>query len=229
MMLFIFVFNYVNNNNYHSYNGYMSRTDEANNNKRHHNIHYINNCSIERNYSTKRNVIFSHDSKNCERNSYNLKRLGDYYLNNNKEGTPKSKSHTRNDKNYKNEILSPIKTSDQNDPIFSSFVIPKNNENFLFGKSQALLKNKNRNHPKIISQNNYGKINNNNCKSQVKVVNINLSEIENTNNTNANANINTNTNTNINNSNKKMRNSIRNSFYSQRSSSKNRNSLTNLN
>lgn len=85
------VFNYVNNNNYHSYNGYMSRTDEVNNNKRHHNIHYINNCSIERNYSTKRNVIFSHDSKNCERNSYNLKRLGDYYLNNNKEGTPKAK------------------------------------------------------------------------------------------------------------------------------------------
>lgn len=214
------VFNYVNNNNYHSYNGYMSRTDEANNNKRHHNIHYINNCSIERNYSTKRNVIFSHDSKNCERNSYNLKRLGDYYLNNNKEGTPKSKSHTRNDKNYKNEILSPIKTSDQNDSLFSSFIISKNNDKFLFGKSQSLLKNNNQNPPKIISQNNYRKINNNNnCNSKIKVVNINLSDIESTNNTN----------TNVNNSNNNMSNNIRNSYYSQRSSSKNRNSLTNLN
>ena len=214
------VLNYVNSNNYHSYNGYMSRTDEANNNKRHHNIHYINNCSIGRNYSTKRNVIFSHDNKNCERNSYNIKRLGDYYLNNNEEGTPKSQNHTRNDNNYKNGILSPIKTSEQNDSLFSSFVISKNNDKFLFGKSQSLLKNNNQNPPKIISQNNYRRINNNNnCKSQVKVVNINLSEIESTNNTN----------TNLNNSNNNMSNSIRNSYYSQRSNSKNRNSFTNLN
>ena len=213
------VLNYVKNNNYHSYNGYMSKTDEVNNNKRHHNIHYINYCSIGRNYSTKRNVIFSNDSKNCERNSYNIKRLGDYYLNNNERGTPKSKNHTRNDNNYKNGILSPIKT-EQNDSLFSSFVISKNNDKFLFGKSHSLLKNNNQNPQKIISQNNYRKINNNNnCKSKVKVVNINLSEIESTNNTN----------TNLNNSNNNTSNSIRNSYYSQSSSSKNRNSLTNLN
>lgn len=70
------------------------------------------------------------------------------------------------------------------------------------------------------NKDNYRKINNNNnCKSKVKVVNINLSEIESTNNTN----------TNLNNSNNNTSNSIRNSYYSQRSSSKNRNSLTNLN
>jgi len=214
------VLNYVKNNNYHSYNGYMSKTDEANSNKRHHNIHYINNCSIERNYSTKRNVIFSHDNKNCERNSYNIKRLGDYYLNNNEEGSPKNQNHTRNDNNYKNGILSPIKTSDQNDSLFSSFVISKNNDKFLFGKSQSLLKNNNQNPPKIISQSNFRKINNNNnCNNKIKVVNINLSEIDSTNNTN----------TNLNNSNNNMNNSIRNSYYSQRSNSKQRNSLTNLN
>ena len=214
------VLNYVNNNNYHSYNGYMSKTDEGNSNKRHHNIHYINNCSIGRNYSTKRNVIFSHDKKNCERNSYNIKRLGDYYLNNNEGGTPKNQNHTRNDNNYKNGILSPIKTSDQNGSLFSSFIISKNNENFLFGKSQSLLKNNNKIPPKNFSQNNYRKNNNNiNCKSQIKVVNINLNETENDNNT---KNI-------LNNSNNNMSNSIRNSYKSQRSNSKNRNSLTNLN
>ena len=197
------VLNYINNNNYHSYNC----NDDINSDRQ-----LQCNCgySFRREDSVKRNIIYNNNKSKDELNTYNLKRLGENYLNNETEESQKRENNSRKKYIYQNQTFNPKKTKDLSNTLFSSFILSKNNGKFLFGKSQSLFKNNNNNLKRRINSQDYRKFNNgDNCKSQVKVVNINLSEIETTNYTNTN------------NSN----NNMVNSNYSQRTFS-NRQKLT---
>ena len=104
-------------------------------------------------------------------NTFNIKNLGDYYMNNN---SPTAHSNRR--KNYKN-TLSSVKTNKQNNSLFTSFLF-SNNKNISFGKQQSLLKNRKN------KFNNYSKNTkeNNNEVNQIKVVNMNGNKNKNYNN-----------------------------------------------
>jgi hypothetical protein len=113
----------------------------------------------------------------------------------------RSQNNSRKKFIYHNQTFNPKKAKDLSNTLFSSFILSKNNDKFLFGKSQTLFKNNNNNFKRRINSQDYRKFNKeDNCKSQIKVVNINLSEIETTNYSNI-----------INNSN----NNLINSNYSQ--------------
>ena len=161
--------NYVKNNNYHSYNGYNNYQISSNNS--------ISNHSLGRNSTTK-NILFNQEEKQKVINTYNMKLLGDSYMNNN---TPKK--DTNENQPYKITTLSPIKNNEQN-TLFSS-LYSKNNGNFLFGKSQSLFKSNNNSLSKTINYKDNFKINNDdNCKNKVKVVNINLVDFDHSKNKN---------------------------------------------
>ena len=161
--------NYVKNNNYHSYNGYNNYQISSNNS--------ISNHSLGRNSTTK-NILFNQEEKQKVINTYNMKLLGDSYMNNN---TPKK--DTNENQPYKITTLSPIKNNEQN-TLFSS-LYSKNNGNFLFGKSQSLFKSNNNSLSKTINYKDNFKINNDdNCKNKIKVVNINLVDFDHSKNKN---------------------------------------------
>jgi len=152
--------NYRNNDNYYSYNGY-------NNCK----------CSFLRNNSVRRNVINNNKDRGYyATNTHKIRNLGDYYMNNN-SSTPRAHY---NIKKENNNALSPIRRNEQNNFLYSSFIISKINHKMLFGKSQYSFRN---NTIRNFNPNNYFiKADDNNCKSQIKVVNINLTDLENHNN-----------------------------------------------
>ena len=151
--------NYRNNNNFYSYIGY-------NNCK----------CSFLRNNSVRRNIINNNKEEGCYvSNTHKIRNFGDYYMYNN--NTPRAHS---NIKKENNNALSPIRRNEQNNFLYSSFIISKKNHKMLFGKSQYSYRN---NTIRNINSNSYlKKANDNNCKRQIKVVNINLTESENQNN-----------------------------------------------
>ena len=174
------VLNYINNNNYHSYNC----NDDINSDRQ---LRCNCGCFVGRNDSIKRNIIYNNNNSKNEINSYNLKNLGENYLNNKLEEPPIRQNSTRKKFTYQNQTFNPKKTKDLSNTLYSSFILTKNNGKFLFGKSQSLFKNSYNNLKRRINSQDYKRINNDdNCKSQVKVVNINLSEIESTNFTNTN-------------------------------------------
>ena len=192
------VLNYINNNNYHSYNC----NDDINSDRT---LKCNCGCFLGREDSIKRNIIYNNDK--YEINTYNLKSLGKNYLNNEMDYPNQRRNISRKKFIYHNQTFNPKKTKDLSNTLFSSFILSKNNAKFLFGKSQSLFKNSYNNIKRRINSQDYRKVNNDdNSKSQVKVVNINLSEIESTNYTN----------TNTNNSN----NNMINSTYSQRAFSR---------
>ena len=177
------VFTYININNYHSYNC----NEDINNDRQ-----LKCNCGyfLERENSIKRNIIYNNNK--YERNIYNLKRLGEIYLNNEMDEPPNRENSSRKKNIYQNQTFNPRKTKDLSNTLFSSFIFSNNNAKFVFGKSQSLFKNNNNNLKRRINSLDYRKFNKDNCKSQVKVVNINLSEIETTNYSNINNNSNNN-------------------------------------
>ena len=108
-------------------------------------------------------------------------------MNNEMDDPARSQNNSRKKFIYHNQTFNPKKTKDLSNTLFSSFILSKNNDKFLFGKSQTLFKNNNNNFKRRINSQDYRKFNKeDNCKSQIKVVNINLSEIESTNYTNTN-------------------------------------------
>ena len=172
------ILNYINNNNYHSYN---CNDDIRSDRQLKCNCGYF----FEREDSIKRNIIYNNNK--YEINTYNLKNLGENYLNNEMDDPARSQNNSRKKFIYHNQTFNPKKTKDLSNTLFSSFILSKNNDKFLFGKSQTLFKNNNNNFKRRINSQDYRKFNKeDNCKSQIKVVNINLSEIESTNYTNTN-------------------------------------------
>ena len=172
------VLNYINNSNYHSYNC----NDDINSDRT---LKCNCGCYLGREDSIKRNIIYNNDK--YEINSYNLKSLGENYLNNKMDDPRQRQNSSRKKFIYHNQTFNPKKTKDLSNSLFSSFILSKNNGKFLFGKSQSLFKNSYNNIKRKINSQDYRKVNNDdNSKSQVKVVNINLSEIESTNYTNTN-------------------------------------------
>ena len=111
--------NYQNNDNYYSYNGYNKCK-----------------CSFLRNNSARRNILSNKDEGYYAANTHKTKRLGDYYMNNN--STPRAHSIIKKENN---NALSPIRRNEQNNFLYSSFIISKKNHKMLFGKSQNLSKN----------------------------------------------------------------------------------------
>jgi hypothetical protein len=192
------VLNNISNKSYHSYNC----NNDYNNDRQ---LKCLCGYFLEREDSIKRNIIYNNNK--YEKDNNNLKSLGENYLNNEMNEPCKRQNTSGKKFIYQNQTFNPNKTRDLSNTLFSSFILSKNNGKLIFGRSQSHLKNNNSNLKRRINSQDYRKFNNdNNCKSQIKVVNINLTEIKTANYTNNNNSNNKMVNSNISQRNSKRKN-----------------------
>ena len=131
-------------------------------------FYYNNNniciCSVGRNYSVKRNLLYEQNYRHTSKNSNNLKKVE--YRNNT---TPKNRRHATYNIRHKIIPQSPIKNIDNINSLFSTFINSKNNDNSIIDKSESLVKINN-SAININQENNFKKRNNNN-KTRIKIMN----------------------------------------------------------
>ena len=130
------------------YSNYSTYNEIPNNIKSHNHSHNHNNIYIytyERKNSAKRNIINnSNEYRHTNKNSINIKHLGDDYENN---VTPKN---NKNNNNYQSYRKSPAKKDEKIGSLLTYFFNSKNNVKNLFEKSKSLIKyNTNNNNSSI--------------------------------------------------------------------------------
>ena len=160
---------YININNYNTYKDNIDNKDnkDNNNNKHNHNHNNICICSVGRNYSVKRNLLYEENYRYTAKNSNNLKKVE--FRNNT---SPKNRRHATHTIKNKNISQSPIKNIDKMNSLFSSFINSKNNDNNSYDKSRSLSKI---NNSKInLNQDNNFKKRNNNNKTRIKIMKAEL-------------------------------------------------------
>ena len=153
---------YIITNNYHTYNENTNRNDNNHKNKC--------TCSLGRNYSGKRNLIYNKDFRHNIKNNYNIRIIEDYSKENKTPKNNKTKNH------YRSIPKSPLKQNNNINSLFSSFINTKNDEkNSLFLQRQSLTKGNNStiniHYESEIKKNNYS-----NYKNKIKNLNMEVNE-----------------------------------------------------
>ena len=94
-------------------------------------------CSLGKNYSAKRNLIYNQDLEHSNKNNYNI-RIIEYYKENKIPKNHKAKNY------YRSIPKSPVKKYNNINSLFSSFINSKTDEGkALFGKRESITKGNN--------------------------------------------------------------------------------------